>query len=191
MNLLSLTHSGTDTAICEVADVKKRLELVDSDHDVFIAGLILEAQAEVQNALNRTLLTQTVTARYRPARAFKLFCPPFQSITSIKSFYEGVETEEDTNSFYVLHGLIPTYQMKRSAAWTASRIDEVEIEYTAGYGAAAEDVPLTIRQAIEQLAAAKFMFRFPREIGSVASGELSAGSWETTLRNSGLVVPHV
>lgn len=195
--LSSEVTSGPDVEPVTLADVKKQLEieLSETDHDSFLNGLLIGARESVEAASGYALITQTVQLRfeYCGEREWPLLVPPVQTVTSIKTRYEGTETDEDENDFFLTSGLVPSYRMKSSAdaGFSADDVDEVEITYVAGFGDNAGDVPEALKLAIKQLAAERFEYRVSRELGTVVSSLHEPGSWIHTIRSAGLVIPSV
>lgn len=175
--------------VVSVEEAKAHIELDDSHWDSFINDLLISARGRVETESGFSLVAKTVAAYYDPSREFKLYAPPVQSITSISTLYEGDETVEDKDKFYLTGDLIPRYRMKREAEWSASRIEEVKIVYVAGHQNA-NAVPEPLKLAIKQAVADWFEHRGSREIGTVTTGELP-GSARMTLQAAGYWIPKI
>ena len=149
-----------------VAEVKEQLRLDGNELDVMISNLITAARMAVEGIIKRRLITTGLRA------GFDRFCPvmqlpysPVQSVDSIKYTDEmgAVNTLAETGYLVDLVSdpvrITPAY----SVPWPSIRptVGAVSIEYTVGYGDAADDVPRPIRQAVVSLVID--MFEHPEE----------------------------
>ena len=139
-----------------VSEVKEQLRLDGNELDAMISGLITAARMAVEALVKRRLITTGLRI------GFDRFCPvmqlpysPVQSVDSIKYTDEMgvVKTLSETGYLVDLASdpvrITPAY----SVPWPSIRptVGAVSIEYTAGYGDDATDVPRPIRQAIISL----------------------------------------
>ena len=146
------------TALISTADAKTHMRVIESGEDTLIDRLILAARRWIETETGRDLMDvvwDETFARF-PTEAggrLRLGRTPLSAVTSLK-YYDENDTEQTwTSSEYVVHTpdhlrgsltLAPTY------VWPTvrtDRFDPITVRYTAGYGAAATDVPDEILQA--------------------------------------------
>ena len=139
---------------------------IDTNLDDGLIDQILESvTVAAMDYMARSLLTQTIVARFSIPTNCNDFClalryGPIQSVTSITSYDRGnnavVETLADTTlSDHNMNGLITLNHNKQWADINRRLVDNVVVEYVAGYGNAA-DVPADIKQALYQWADALY-----------------------------------
>ncbi len=168
--------SGPAIEPVSVAEAKAhlRLDAASSAEDVLIGSLLLTARLHIEAALGLALITQgwmqTLDAWPSHDAYVNLGLRPVQAITAVR--VRGADNSAVT--------LLPTqYQLDASslparlvrpgnAFWPppGKAAAGIEIAFTAGFGAAATDVPAPIRQALLMLAAHWYEHRDPIEIGS-------------------------
>lgn len=151
-----------------LAEAKKWLERTESDHadrDLDITDLITGATELVQDAWNRQLITATwelfLDGFFNDADNFFidgcifLRMPPFQSITSIKHIDPDGTEQTIASTVYKLDAADDSGRiaLKFNKSWPATRVqpESVTIEYKAGYGDAASDVPSSAKTAIKMI----------------------------------------
>ena len=142
-----------------VAEVKLDQRIQYPDHDGLIRDLIQAARQHIEEQmLWKALLTQTCIDKFPTfGGEFELAWEPVQS-TDLVITYQDVDNATQTLSTDVYElanrngaGIV---RLKYNQTWpsTLGHADSVTITYVAGYGDDAEDVPITIRQAIRVLA---------------------------------------
>ncbi len=146
-----------------VGEVKADQRVMFNDHDGMIRGLITVARQYVEEQrLWKALLTQTCIDKFPTfGGEFELAWEPVQNITSITYQDTDNATQTLATSVYELAnrngaGIV---RLKTGQAWptTLAHPDSVTITYVAGFGDGAEDVPITIRQAIRVLAGSSYL----------------------------------
>ena len=138
-----------------------------SDEDTLLTSLFIPAARQAcENATGRALITQTwevVLDGWPAASAIELPRAPVLAITSVKYIdTDGVEQTMDSAD-YALDSdsepgwLLPAYDTD----WPEARdtANAVRVRYTAGYGAAATDVPQALRMWIALHAAGAYQAR--------------------------------
>lgn len=142
-------------------DVTLQLRYDDPDQEIQdqIEGLITAAREWCESYQNRAYITQTLELALNkwPCREIELPRPPLQSVTSVTyTDSEGNSETWDASNYLVDdYDFVGRIVRKRSVNWPQVRLAEVngvKVQYVAGYGDAAEDVPQRIRQAIIALA---------------------------------------
>jgi len=137
-------------------DVKLHLRVDDDTEDELINSLITTAREYCEGFQRRAYLTQTQELwldSFPSAGYIKLPLPPLQSVTHIK-YYGTDDTEYTfTSDDYFADtksepGRVSLGHGKTWPSTTLRPVNGVGIEYVAGYGDAASDVPEKVRQAM-------------------------------------------
>ena len=154
--LLSVTSgdAASDLFTVEEAKIWLNAENADAKQIVLLADLIKAVGETVEKETRRVLITRAVTIRYQASSVpFRLLRPPINSITTIKTYYQGTSTDEDETGFYILGGLgkRPKIFMKDDGEWAATAIEEIEVVTSNGYGADVTSVPTPLVQAARQI----------------------------------------
>ncbi len=158
-----------------IAEAKSHLRLDGSADDILVASLILTSRLHIEAALGLALVTQgwkLVLDRWPKSDCLALPLRPVQSITSVAVLTaDGSPDVLAPSSFVLDGGGAPPRLVRTGAAWpTVGRAAAgIEIDFVAGFGAAAADVPAPIRQALLLLIAHWYEHRDPIEIGSAES----------------------
>ncbi len=143
--------------VLSLADAKAHLKVTFSDagNDAYIITLIDVATRAAEDRLQRTLVSTPwrLTLDAFPD-AFRLTYPPILTVVAVR--YRDVDGAEQTldPADYVLDkvsepGYLVPAPGTRWPATQAGRINAVEVDYTAGYGATAADVPAPIRHWVQ------------------------------------------
>lgn len=137
--LVSTAATGLALAL-SLVKLNLRLDTDISDEDDLLEHLIVVSTERAEHHLGRSLLTKTYTATASPAEKLMLV-PNLVEITSIT-----VTDDDDVETVLTVND----YRVRVTSAIPVVVLDEptgsqVEIVYTAGYGAAA-DIPSAIRQ---------------------------------------------
>lgn len=167
--------SGAAEEPVTVAEAKAHLRIDGSAEDVLIASLILTSRLHVEAAMGLALITQDwrmTLDRWPEGGEVRFPLRPIQSITSVSVAGDDGAPVAVSEADYTLDGqalrprLIP-----REGSWPQpeTRASGIEIQFTAGIGDEAEDIPQPIRHAIVLLVAHWYEHRDPLEIGSAAS----------------------
>ena len=152
---LELTTPPTTEPVT-LAEAKLHLKLDTADDDALVTTLITAARARAEWHTGRALITQgwTLWLDTWPG-IVTLPLPPLQSVTSVTAY-----ARDDTASIVDPASTIVDHAANRLARKQSCappsdlrRINAVAIAFTAGYGAAATDVPAPLREAILELIA--------------------------------------
>ncbi len=141
-----------------LTDIKAHLNIGGSLDDTILTSYIKVAREWCEQYQNRAYITQTLelTLDRYPASIQDIPRPPLQSVSSIK-YYDEDETEAtfdssrymvDTSSFVGRIALLKNYTYPTT---TLRTINGVVIQFVAGYGSLATDVPEMVRHAIKLL----------------------------------------
>jgi uncharacterized phiE125 gp8 family phage protein len=139
-------------------EVKKqcRVELDYDYEDEVLTSLVRVAREMAENYTRRAFITQswTLTLDCWPGRVVTVPIPPLQEVTAVK-YIDSAGTEQtmvegtdyDVDLLSTPGRIYPSY----SKTWPTLRAHEnvVTVEFTAGYGDAASDVPEPIVQAMK------------------------------------------
>ncbi|MEF2548848.1 head-tail connector protein [Aurantimonas sp. E1-2-R+4] len=171
MSLIRVT--GPAAEVLPTVDFKQHSRIDYSDEDALIASYINAAVSRFDGPfglLGRCLITQTwrLSLDAFPTRIM-IPTSPVQSVTSIK-YFDASGTEQLLSGFrtYGIGGLErPFILPAEGESWPHldGRPDAVTVEFVAGYGAAPEDVPADLINAIRRTVAHYFENRESVVIG--------------------------
>jgi uncharacterized phiE125 gp8 family phage protein len=152
--------SGPATEPVSLDDAKAYLKLDTDDEDALVTTLITAARLHVEGTTGRALITQSwrlVLDDWPPVGLVRLPVAPLQSLTAITAY--DVNGDPVTLS---TDGVLWDAQAAPSLLYLPAGFGDevilrplqgVEIDYVAGYGADASDVPATLCQALLLLVA--------------------------------------
>ena len=155
-----------------VSEAKAHLRVDGTAEDTLIGSLILTSRLHIEAALGLALMTQSwrLTLDAWPnGRELELPLRPLRSLTSVKIVAADGTAETIPSSSYVVDiDGAPPRLVRNGGSWPQPEkaANGIEIEFTAGYGDDAEDVPAPIRQALLLLIAHWYEHRDPIEVGS-------------------------
>ncbi len=151
-----------------VAELKTYMRLDTSAEDDLIEGFITAVREAAEEWLGRSLLSQTITMSldFWPNEVIRLPRPLLISVTEIRTLDESdSETTYSSSNYYVRTipepGEIALIQGASFPENTERDHGGYEIEFVAGYGTSASDVPNSIRQGIKLWAALIYENRVP------------------------------
>ena len=136
--------------------------------------LIPSARQMVEKMINKALITQTLKAYYTSfGEVVDLPYAPVQSVSSVKRIQQNTTTTLTADSDYYVQGLDEKFLLITSPynsppGYSPSdtlKGAELLVEYVAGYGAAASDVPASIKEAIRKIVAFNYENRNEDEAG--------------------------
>lgn len=147
--------SGPDNEPVDLIEAKVHLRVDVEDDDDLIEGLITAARQHIELVTQRALITQTweYVLDAFPAAEIRLPRPPLQLVGSIVyKLEDGTEVTLDPSTHIVdtkaEPGLIVPAVGETWPTDTLYPTGAITIEYDAGYGDIAADVPMGLRQAI-------------------------------------------
>ncbi|MCP5083182.1 MAG: hypothetical protein GY948_15955 [Alphaproteobacteria bacterium] len=162
MTITPLT--GPTAEPLSLAEAKAHLRLSADDEDDLISRLIATARRHIENQTGLALNTQTL--RYsqdvRP-RSHSIALPvyPVRSIEEVRTYGQGnAPTALDPAHILLAAAVRPARLMLQAGRCWPSAV-RLEVDLTAGFGPAPEDVPEPLRQAAAQLVAHWFENREP------------------------------
>jgi len=130
-----------------LVEAKAHLRVDYTDDDTLITSQIKAVRQKAEIDTKRSFITQTLELRLDsfPCGEIKLLRPQVQSVTSVKYIdTDGVEQTWDSGDYTVdIYSLPPTIYPAYHESYPSTRRirNAVTIEYIAGYGDAATDVP--------------------------------------------------
>ena len=150
-----------------LAEAKDLLRIDDSADDTLISSMITAIRQRAEEWTHRSFLTQTWTLwldefPFRPGgrtnnlngRVIIIPRPPMQSVIFIKTYdSDNAVSTFDANDYFVDSASSPgRIALNDSNSWPTSlrKINAVEVEFIAGYGSIASDVPEGIKQGMLQ-----------------------------------------
>lgn len=118
-----------------------RLALDDNSEDTLIELMIDAATQAAENETNRSLINRTLRLKQYAALKIELPKPPLVSVSSVKLIDEdGVETTLTTDDYSIDDVcLVPEICLD-----SIGSNKYIQVDYVAGYGTAADDVPTPI-----------------------------------------------
>lgn len=169
--MASLTlKTAPTTEPVTTAVAKSHLFVEHTNDDTYIGGLITVARRMVESFLNRQLIT--ATWEYRMDGEFpteiRLPRPPLSAVNSVKYVDSNGDTQTLTSSTYQVDVYSVPGRVKTAygQTWPTVRSDTyntIVVDYNAGYGTAATNVPDEIRHAISMAVAEWYEHRLPAD----------------------------
>ena len=165
--------SGPATEPVTAAEAKAHLRVDGSAEDVLISSLILTSRLHIEAALGLALITQGWTLlldAWPKGPSVAIPIRPVQAINAVRVRAADATPATLAASDYVLEGKgLPPRLVRTRQDWPVpGRVAAgIEIDFTAGFGSLAADVPAPIRHALLMLVAHWYEHRDPIEIGSV------------------------
>ncbi|MEM6851363.1 MAG: head-tail connector protein [Pseudomonadota bacterium] len=157
----SVTHiAPPNVEPVSLTEAKLHLRIDHSDEDSYIAGLIVAARRLAEKRTGRSFITQTwalTMDAFADPDVVELRRGPVQSIDHFRVYDADDAAETVAATAYRLdgEGAYPRLTRRGAASWPrpGRRASGIEIQYRAGFGDTATDVPQDVRQAILTLAA--------------------------------------
>ncbi|WP_417684649.1 head-tail connector protein [Roseibium sp.] len=161
-----------------VADMRAHLRLTGPQEDALLSELVVAARQQVERETGRALIAQgwrLYLEHWPVGRIIQLPVAPVIAVTEITAYdHDGNAHVLDAGDYALDRSVTPArVRVKVGAGVSSSSLNGLEVDFTAGYGETAEDVPVTLKQAIRLLAAHWFE---NREAGTQAvQGSLPHG----------------
>ena len=164
--------SGPPLEPVTVAEAKAHCRVDGTAEDTLIASLILTSRLHVETALGLALITQSwrlLLDCWPAAKDFELPLRPLQTIDEVRVLSAaGDPTIIAAGDYLADAASTPPRLVRTGVIWKqpGQVANGIEIDFTAGYGDAAADVPAPIRQAVLLLIAHWYEHRDPIDVGS-------------------------
>jgi uncharacterized phiE125 gp8 family phage protein len=155
--MASILLNGPAVEPLALADAKAFLRVEHADDDDVIAALVAGARIHIEAQTRRALITQSwrLVRDAWPADGRIAAAPaPLRSVTAARVYKDdGTTTDIDTQAFVLDTASAPG--VIAFAPWSLAQpgraVGGIEIEFEAGYGDTAADVPEPLRQALRLL----------------------------------------
>ena len=178
MTLLSevKVHAAPSVEPITLTEAKAYMKVDYTNDDTLIEDVLIpSARQMVEKMINKSLITQTLKAYYTSfGEVVHLPYSPVQSVSSVKRIQQNTSTTLTVDSDYYVQGLDEKFLII-SSPYSFSHLGhspsdsltatELQVEYIAGYGAAASDVPAIIKEAIRKIVAFNYENRNEDEAG--------------------------
>ena len=167
--------SGPAVEPVTAADAKAHLRIDGSAEDVLINSLILTSRLHIEAALGLAMINQTwmlVLDRWPPCGTVEIPIAPLQAVTAVRvRNAAGLPVTVLPTSYLVDIASKPPRLIWNNTApgYPGQVANGIEIDVSAGFGAAAASVPAPLKHAILMLTAHWYEHRDPVEIGSTAA----------------------
>ncbi len=175
---VEIVDAPTDP-ILTLDEVKLHLRVTNSIEDAYLTSLNKACESMIGRYLNRTLLTteyNVFTDRW--CQEFILPYPTLQEVASVKYWdVNGDEKTLDEDGFYwVVKSSDPGKVVRKYDACYPElqygRPDAITINFTAGYGDAATDVPEQIKHAIKLMITNYYEHKGDIVVGAASSANI-------------------
>jgi len=163
-----------------LSEAKAHLRVDGAAEDTLIGSLILTSRLHIETALGLALITQgwrLSLDAWPEGRELELPLRPLQAVREVRVFSaDNMSSLVPAETYLVDLAGVPPRLVRRGAMWIAPGrpAGGIEIDFTAGYGDAASDVPAPLRQALLMLVAHWYEHREPVELGSPVAAVPSA-----------------
>ncbi len=195
MPLDIITPPGVEPV--STTEAKVRLRIDHTDEDSLIAALITAARVRVEALTGHALITQRLRETRdgwgagdraeAGAAVLRLARGPVSTLHHVKTIDEdGTETSLDLGKIALDgHSAPGRVSLMTGACWPdpGRPLAGIQIEYDAGYGAAASDAPEPLREAVQLLVAEAYEGRVPPSADAKSAAQLSP-------RVAGLLAPY-
>lgn len=140
-----------------VDEMRTHLRLNGSEEDTSLLGFLKAARSHIEQSTRRALISQTwrlYLDTWPEGRIVRLPVSPVLSVDQITVYdLDGNASQLSADAWLLDRSTQPErIKIKLGAGLPASQLMAAEIDFTAGYGAAATDIPEEFRQAVRLLA---------------------------------------
>ena len=146
-----------------LAELKAHLRIDGGDEDVLLAGLIRVAREHLERMAGLALISQgwrLYLDGWPAAGIVEIARGPVLSVEAVRAFDELGEENEIALVGHVLDGVRrPARLWLREQPDARQAVNGIEVDFTAGFGEAGEDVPDTLKRAMLIHAAHMYEFR--------------------------------
>jgi uncharacterized phiE125 gp8 family phage protein len=174
--------SGPALEPVTVSEAKAHLRVDGTAEDTLISSLILTSRLHVETALGLALITQSwrlLLDAWPKGKAVDLPLRPLQAVDELRVLSaDGDPAIVPASTYLVDIAGLPPRLVRTGLLWPlpGQSANGIEIDFTAGYGDAAADVPAPIRQALLLLIAHWYEHRAPIEVGAAETSVPAAVS---------------
>jgi uncharacterized phiE125 gp8 family phage protein len=170
-----ILNSGPSVEPVSLAEAKAHCRIDGTAEDTLVASLLLAARMHIERSLNVALIEQSWSLFLdcwpdRPSLALPL--APVMSVDAVRLYSPDDSSVIADPDLFLLDGAgqRPRLSRREAGPWPlpGRGVNGIEIAFTAGYGAAADDVPMPVRLAIKLLVAHWYETREPVLVGEQA-----------------------
>jgi uncharacterized phiE125 gp8 family phage protein len=144
-----------------LAEAKDYLRIANEGEDALVEGLIAAARSRIEELARVALITRTLRVhldrwpqRTMETRVFRLPVRPAGELLAVRVYDAEAVAETMTDRFTLAPGRAARLVWTNGRfPWPGARANGVEIDYTAGFGDAAEDVAEGLKLAVKRLTA--------------------------------------
>ena len=164
--------SGPAAEPITVDDAKAHLRVDDTAEDILITSLVLTSRLHIESALGMAMITQNwslLLDQWPRDRAVVFPLRPVQSVSEVRVLgNDGTPTVVESDNYVVDVASKPSRLVATGVGWPppGQKTNGIEIDFVAGFGNNASDVPAPLRHALLLLVAHWYEHRDPVEIGS-------------------------
>lgn len=137
-------------------EAKDYAKLEYDDEDDLVEELITTCRKAAEEYLDQAFIEQTIKMKlnYWPRTVVELPRPPLISVTQIVTLDEDdTETEYDSDNYYLITEAMPGKVVLKRSVTAPENTDRdyggFQIEFKAGYGDSADDVPKWVKSGIK------------------------------------------
>lgn len=156
-----------------LAELKAHLRVTSADEDDYIEAVLATAIGEIDGGglLGRAMISAGYTLTTgRASGDIELEIGPAQSLTAISfELSDGSTSAASITDFKIVSDGERAFVRGPWPSNLDDRPDAIRVEYVAGFGPSAEDVPAPLRHAVKLLAAHRFEVREEVVIGTIVA----------------------
>ena len=166
-------RTGPASEPVSLADTKSFLRIDGADDDILVSSLITAARIYIETTTAKILLLQNWSLfkdKWPSSGVLHLPLSPVQSIDEVRLYnldesHSVLDVSEYAKDLISTQPRIKLLSQHLSQSPSAP-LNHIEVQFTAGFGAAESDVPADLRQALLMLAAHWYEQREPVGFGS-------------------------
>ena len=155
-----ILNSGPSVEPVSLAEAKAHCRIDGTAQDTLIASLVLAARLHIERSLNVALIEQSWSLflnRWPDRPWLHLPLAPVTGVDAVRLYSPDDSSVIVDPSLFLLDGAgqRPRLSRREAGPWPlpGRSVNGIEIAFTAGYGPAADDVPMPVRLAIKMLVA--------------------------------------
>lgn len=149
-----------------LAEAKEFLRIASAGEDNLVAQMISGARARIEEAVGLALISRTLRvvlhewpAVMRVRRSITLPVRPADELVAVRVMQGGVETDV-ADRFRLMPGRAARLTWVSGALAHPDAFTQIEVDYVAGFGEAAEDVADSLRLAVRQMVGHAYRARY-------------------------------
>src|SRR5688572_18004325 len=167
-----ILNSGPSVEPVSLAEAKAHCRIDGTAEDTLVASLLIAARMHIERSLNVALIEQSWSLfldRWPDRPSLALPLAPVMSVDAVRLYSPDDSSAVVDPDLFLLDGAgqRPRLSRREAGPWPlpGRSVNGIEIAFTAGYGAAADYVPLPVRLALTLLVAHWYETREPVLVG--------------------------